>query len=209
MHPLPAIVWIYPPLTPCQQQKLTREKLFSSGPRECFCHPQRSGVYLAPDTRTSATPREIFISATLSKSFLSNRLEFFVHILNVRFFNPLLIYLRNHKSRKFNWPMLFDIRLAANHPLERNQRYRVLNRAWTNPPMADFHGPSIKRGLSLPPSWEGTSLWTVLHALITTPPGWLTTPCASRRIRGLLPSLLGERSTSVSLCCSRRFKGGW
>ena len=93
--------------------------------------------------------------------------------------------------------------------VERNQRYRVLNRAWTNPPMADFHGPSIKRGLSLPPSWEGTSLWTVLHALITTPPGWLTTPCASRRIRGLLPSLLGERSTSVSLCCSRRFKGGW
>lgn len=80
---------------------------------------------------------------------------------------PPLIYLRNHKSRKFNWPMLFDIRLAANHPLERNQRYRVLNRAWTNPPMADFHGPSIKRGLSLPPSWEGTSLWTVLHALIT------------------------------------------
>lgn len=155
MHPLPAIVWIYPPLTPCQQQKLTREKLFSSGPRECFCHPQRSGVYLAPDTRTSTTPCEIFISATLSKSFLSNRLEFFVHIFSVRFFNPLLIYLRNHKSRKFNWPMLFDIRLAANHPRRAKSALSCPQQGVNEPPHGRFSRSVNKTGSFTPSILRG------------------------------------------------------
>lgn len=120
-------------------------------------------MYLAPDTRTSTTPREIFISATLSKSFLSNRLEFFVHIFSVRFFDPLLIYLRNHKSRKFNWPMLFDIRLAANHPRRAKSALSCPQQGVNEPPHGRFSRsvnktesftPSILRGnvsLNCPP----------------------------------------------------------